>query len=63
MTFKRTLSGRSNLPAFLGVNFVIYTEGGEFDKEKNKAATQSMQYSGKASFHDFYQNLVTKLGL
>lgn len=38
MTFKRTLSGRSNLPAFLGVNFVIYTEGGEFDKEKKQSS-------------------------
>lgn len=32
MTFTRTNSGRSNLAAFLGVKYVIYSEGGEFDK-------------------------------
>lgn len=37
MTFTRTVSGRSNLPAFLGVSMVVYTEGGEFNKEKKQS--------------------------
>ncbi|MEW4951463.1 DUF4435 domain-containing protein [Pseudomonas asiatica] len=37
MTFTRTVSGRTNLPAFLGVNVIVYTEGGEFNKDKNQS--------------------------
>jgi len=57
MTFTRTVSGRSNLPAFLGVSFVVYTEGGEFDKEKKQSSCSIDAVFWKGFFSRFLPGL------
>lgn len=39
MTFTRTNSGQSNMHAFLDVNYIIYSEGGAFDKAVGQSSS------------------------
>ncbi|SPO67439.1 DUF4435 domain-containing protein [Pseudomonas sp. JV241A] len=61
MTFTRTNSGRSNLHAFLGVNVVVYTEGGEFDKEKKQSSCSIDAVFWKGFFSRFLPDLTYEI--
>lgn len=57
MTFTRTISGRSNLAAFLNVKYIIYTEGGDFDKSIGKSKTSIDAVFWKGVFSRFLPDL------
>ena len=57
MTFTRTNSGRSNLAAFLGVKYVVYSEGGEFDKSLGRSRTSIDAIFWKGVFSRFFPDL------
>ena len=57
MTFTRTASGRSNLHAFLGVDVVVYTEGGEFNKDKKQSSSSIDAVFWKGFFSRFLPDL------
>lgn len=57
MTFTRTNSGRSNLAAFLGVKYIIYSEGGEFDKTLGKNRNSIDAIFWKGVFSRFFPDL------
>lgn len=57
MTFTRTNSGRSNLAAFLGVKYVVYSEGGEFDTSLGRSRTSIDTIFWKGVFSRFFPDL------
>ncbi len=61
MTFRRTAAGRSSFHAFLGVDFLVYTEGGEFDVDKKEYTCSIDAVFWKGFFSRFLPGFTYKI--
>lgn len=57
MTFTRSVSGRSNMHSFLGVNYIVYSEGGAFDKAIGQSISSIDAIFWKGFFSRFLPDL------